>query len=59
MNKLLIRNARLVNEGREFEGDLRVTGDRIDIDFAGSSPQLPPARARRCMTPPVAGCCPA
>ena len=30
MNKLLIRNARLVNEGREFEGDLRVTGDRIE-----------------------------
>ena len=30
MNKLLIRNARRVNEGREFEGDLRVTGDRIE-----------------------------
>ena len=30
MNKLLIRNARLVNEGREFEGDLRVAGDRIE-----------------------------
>jgi dihydroorotase len=26
----LIRNARLVNEGREFEGDLRVRGDRIE-----------------------------
>ncbi len=26
----LIRNARLVNEGREYEGDLRVRGERID-----------------------------
>ncbi len=26
----LIRNARLVNEGREFEGDLRVRGERIE-----------------------------
>jgi len=26
----LIRNARLVNEGREFEADLRVRGDRIE-----------------------------
>jgi dihydroorotase len=30
MNSLLIRNARMVNEGREFEGDLRVRGDRIE-----------------------------
>ena len=29
MNRLLIRDARMVNEGREFEGDLRVEGDRI------------------------------
>ena len=26
----LIRNARLINEGREFEGDLRVRGERIE-----------------------------
>lgn len=30
MNHLLIKNARMVNEGRLFEGDLRVTGDRIE-----------------------------
>jgi dihydroorotase len=29
MNDLLIQNARMVNEGREFEGDLRIRGDRI------------------------------
>lgn len=30
MNTLLIRNARLVNEGRMFEGDLLVRHGRID-----------------------------
>src|SRR6478752_4081265 len=30
MTDLLIQNARLVNEGREFEGDLRIRGDRIE-----------------------------
>ncbi|KFN50097.1 dihydroorotase [Arenimonas composti] len=30
MNRLLIRNARLVDDGREFEADLRVRGDRIE-----------------------------
>lgn len=30
MANWLIRNARLVNEGREFEGDLRVRGERIE-----------------------------
>ena len=29
MNRLLIRDARMVNEGRQFEGDLRIEGDRI------------------------------
>src|SRR5690606_12244214 len=29
MSDTLIVNARLVNEGREFEGDLRISGDRI------------------------------
>ena len=31
MTSLLITNARIVNEGREFEGDLRVRGDRIQL----------------------------
>ncbi|KAA2285489.1 dihydroorotase [Arenimonas fontis] len=30
MNSFLIKNATLVNEGRMFEADLRVRGDRID-----------------------------
>ena len=30
MTELLIQNARMVNEGREFSGDLRIKGDRID-----------------------------
>lgn len=30
MNDLLITNARLVNEGREFQGDLRIRGERIE-----------------------------
>ena len=29
MTSTLIVNARMVNEGREFEGDLRIEGDRI------------------------------
>lgn len=30
MSNWLIRNARLVNEGRQWEGDLRIAGGRID-----------------------------
>ena len=30
MNRLLIRNARMVSDGREFDGDLRIRGDRIE-----------------------------
>ena len=37
MADFLIVNARLVNEGREFEGDLRVTGDRISAIGSGLS----------------------
>ena len=37
MTSLLIKNARIVNEGREFEGDLRVRGDRIDQIGTGLS----------------------
>ncbi|MBP6627759.1 MAG: dihydroorotase [Arenimonas sp.] len=38
MTQLLIKNARMVNEGREFTGDLRVAGERIEqigADLAG------------------------
>jgi dihydroorotase len=35
MSDWLIRNARLVNEGREFDADLRVRGNRIDQIGAG------------------------
>ena len=30
MSNWLIKNARLVNEGREWEGDLRIAGERIE-----------------------------
>jgi dihydroorotase len=30
MNRVLIRNARMVSDGREFDGDLRIRGDRIE-----------------------------
>lgn len=42
MDELLLRNARMVNEGREFEGDLLVRQGRIER-IAGS---LEGARAR-------------
>lgn len=35
MSSVLIRNARLVNEGREFDGDLLVSNGRI-VKIAGS-----------------------
>jgi len=37
MSDTLIINARLVNEGREFEGDLRIRGDRIAAIGGGLS----------------------
>lgn len=37
MTDTLIINARLVNEGREFDGDLRITGDRIAAIGSGLS----------------------
>ena len=37
MSDTLIVNARLVNEGREFDGDLRITGDRIAAIGSGLS----------------------
>lgn len=37
MTDTLIVNARLVNEGREFDGDLRITGDRIAAIGSGLS----------------------
>ncbi|TWT23341.1 dihydroorotase [Luteimonas marina] len=37
MSDTLIINARLVNEGREFEGDLRIRGDRIAAIGSGLS----------------------
>ena len=35
MSHWLIRNARLVNEGREWEGDLRIAGNRIETIGSG------------------------
>ncbi len=39
MTDLLIQNARLVNEGQEFDGDLRIRGDRIAAIGTGLSAQ--------------------
>lgn len=43
MTDLLITNARLVNEGREFYGDLRIRGERIEA----IAPELPALAGER------------
>lgn len=53
MDDLLLRNARLVNEGREFEGDLLVRHGRIER-IAGS---LEGARRAARSMPGVPGYC--
>ena len=40
MSQTLIINARLVNEGREWDGDLRIRDGRIDA-IGGSLPAQP------------------
>ncbi|PAM43816.1 hypothetical protein CEJ63_24195, partial [Acinetobacter baumannii] len=39
MSSTLITNARLVNEGRTFEGDLRIENDRIAQIGKGLTPR--------------------
>ena len=54
MSSTLIVNARLVNEGREFDGDLRIGDGRIARD------RQRPCRTRRARpwsTPTAAACC--
>ena len=55
MSNLLIRNARLVNEGREFDADVWVHNGRIE-QIAGSIESRKPSW--RSM-PPGSFCCPA
>ena len=54
MSSTLITNARMVNEGRTFDGDLRIENGRIAQIGSGSR-----ATASRWWTRPDAGCCPA
>jgi len=49
MIRLLIKNARMINEGREFQGDLRITGERIKL--IGADLDALPSESR------VAGTC--
>ncbi|MGE8282130.1 MAG: dihydroorotase, partial [Stenotrophomonas sp.] len=39
MSSTLIRNARMVNEGRTFDGDLRIENDRIAQIGSGLTPR--------------------
>ena len=55
MSSVLIRNARLVNEGREFDGDLLVGNGRI-VKIARS---IEGENAAVESTPTVSGYCPA
>ena len=38
MNKILIRNARIINEGRSFDGGLLIEGDKIAAVYEGGVP---------------------
>lgn len=53
MSRTLIVNARLVNEGKEFNADLLIDAGRI-AKIASKIPRLP---ATPWWTPPDAGCC--
>ena len=52
MTSTLIVNARLVNEGREFDGDLRFSNGLIDEIGRGLS-----APGRPWSMPPAVACC--
>mgnify|MGYP000544388325 FL=1 len=45
MNKILIQNPRIINEGRSFIGSVLVEGDKIAAVFEGEVPGN--VRARR------------
>lgn len=42
MNKILIKNARIVNEGRIFKGSLLIDGDKIAEVYEGTVPEITP-----------------
>ena len=54
MSSTLIVNARLVNEGREFDGDLRIADGRIAADRQRACAR---AATKPWSTPPAAACC--
>ena len=39
MNKILIQNPRIINEGRSFIGSVLVEGDKIAAVFEGEFPE--------------------
>ena len=50
MSRLLIRNARLVNEGQEFDADVLVANGRIEKIASSKRPRLR-------LMPKANGCC--
>lgn len=39
MNKILIQNARIINEGRSFDGSVLIEGDKIAVVYKGNAPE--------------------
>lgn len=54
MSRTVIVNARLVNEGKEFDADLLIEGGRI----ARIDSHIAPAAGDTVVDAPAAGCCP-
>ena len=47
MNKILIQNPRIINEGRSFIGSVLVEGDKIAAVFEGEVPGNGACRANK------------
>ena len=41
MNRILIKNGRIINEGKEFISDIYIEGDKIKEISPSISPKLP------------------
>lgn len=39
MNKILIQNARIINEGRSFDGSVLIEGNKIAVVYKGNAPE--------------------
>ena len=53
MNRLLIKNALLINEGKRFKADVLIEGERIKFCHCGLDPQSPDNQA--CLLVGIAG----